>query len=691
MGCIKMKHNDSLGLVLAVALGVAPGAGSAAGEMVLALGEQDYFSELPVVLTVTRLPQAVSDVPAAVTVIDRQMIEAAGVADIPSLFRLVAGFQVGHDADARVSVTYHGASDAFARRMQVLVDGRSIYTPITGGVDWVDLPVSLEDIARIEVTRGPNGVAYGANSFLGVINIITFHPSDVQGFSFKTTLGDDDFRKGTLRYGGNSGNLDYRVTVEHREASGFRDYDFDGNGAIDINDSHRTAAVTLRGDYRATVNDYLSFQLGQSDGPRERGREGQIENPLRWQESNGDFQQLRWKRIRSSAEEVSIQFYRTYQKHADSYLISYPTTVFGPPVILPIDVNNNIETERYNLEFEHSFAPSVDWRMVWGAEARIDRGRAPGYLNSPYTVEHHLYRLFANAEWSSGDRWTANLGALVEHNEFNASRTSPRLAMNYKLNGGRYLRASYTEAFRTPALFEQEADYAARLADDVFIYPAGTVIDQLYYSGGGLKPEHMTSYELGFGGHGAEERVSYEVKLFNEELRDLITLYGDPAQAQGELLPSNYGVFKFTNDGTATIRGIEVQARLQPTEDSLISIAYSHAKAEGRVLENVSPLKYVDMATATPENTLSLLLAHSFPDNWRGSIGLYHVTDVKWIGGDTTSYTTADFTLRKQLRGIGAEGSVFFTARDFLGTYFDYINTIYQERRAYFGLELHLQ
>jgi len=649
---------------------VLAGNGLAADDMALAMAEQDFFAELPVILTATRLPQPVADVPAAVTVIDRQMIEAAGVEDIPSLFRLVAGFQVAHDRDARTSVTYHGASDAYARRMQVLVDGRSIYTPITGGVDWVDLPVSLEDIARIEVTRGPNGVAYGANSFLGVINIITFHPADVQGFAFKSTLGDDDFRKGTLRYAGNSGALDYRVTVEHRQDSGSRDFDWDNNGVHENYDSQRTTALTLRGDYRATVNDYLTFQLGQSEGPRGRGRNDQTENPRRWQESQGDFQQLGWKSILSSTEEFSLQFYRTSQKHRDNYvLLGFPVAPYGP---LDIDVNNNIETERYNLEFAHTFAPAPDWRFVWGAEARLDRSRAEGFLGSPDMFEHSLYRMFANGEWRSGARWTANLGALVEHNEFNGTRTSPRLALNYKLEEGRYLRASYTEAYRTPALFEQQADYAARLATAAFGFPEGTVIRQLYSSDGNLKPEHMTSVELGFGAHAPDRRFSYEIKLFHEESRDLIALYQDGT------------AYKFTNDGHNTITGFELQARLEPTDTSLISIAYSRADASGYMAGEG------DLSTATPENTLSLLLANSFPGNWRASLGLYHVTDVEWIGGDTTSYTTADITLRKQLQGNGAEGAVFVTVRDFLGAYFDYTNDVFQERRFYFGVELHL-
>lgn len=645
----------------------------------LALGEQDFFAELPVILTATRLPQAVADVPAAVTVIDRLMIEAAGVTDIPSLFRLVAGFQVGHDRESRTTVTYHGASDQFARRMQVLVDGRSIYTPITGGVDWVDLPVSLEDIARVEVTRGPNGVAYGANAFLGVINIITFHPAEVQGFTFKSALGEDSFRKGTLRYAGNSGALDYRITVEHRQDSGHSDLNWDGGAPKQANDDQRTSALTLRGDYRATVNDYLNFHVGGSEGPRERGYGPSEDDPIRQQQSHGDFQQLRWKHIRSSSEEFSVQLYRNYQLHADGVVADIPPFVLG--------LDYTIETERYNLEFEHLFAPAEDWRLAWGAEARIDYSRAPGYLGTPEAYKHNLYRVFANGEWRPDERWTLNMGVLLEHNEFNGENASPRLALNYRLSDDHYLRASYTEAYRTPAVFEERADAAVLLQQPFAPFPAGTVMDQIYYSDGNLRPEHMTSYELGFGSYSATHRVGYEIKLFREELRDVIAPYVDPAQSQDELL--NYGTYKFTNDGSTTITGFEIQGRIQPTDTGLISVAYSYANAAGYMRERVTPDQYHDMSLATPEHTLSLLLASSFAGNWRGSLGLYHVSHFEWPGaGDPVAYTTADVTLRRLYQDHGAKGSMFVTVRNLLGPYYDYVNDTFLEQSVYFGIEL---
>lgn len=138
--------------------------------------EDLFFSELPVVASVSRLPQRIADAPASVTVIDRDMIRASGARSLNDIFRLVPGFQTFAHSDTSARVNYHGITDHndYSPRVQVLLDGRSLHSPLfRNGVNWGLIPVALEDIERIEVVRGSNTVSYGTNAFLGVINIIT--------------------------------------------------------------------------------------------------------------------------------------------------------------------------------------------------------------------------------------------------------------------------------------------------------------------------------------------------------------------------------------------------------------------------------------------------------------------------------------------------------------------------------------
>jgi len=152
--------------------------------------EAIYFSDLPVVASVSRLPQRLADAPTAVTVIDRDIIKASGARDLNDIFRLVPGFQTYPNTTESARVSYHGMGEGdYAPRVQVLVDGRSMYSPLFGGgVNWAVLPVALEDIERIEVVRGTNAVSYGSNAFLGVINIITVDPALTHGVSVSTAM-----------------------------------------------------------------------------------------------------------------------------------------------------------------------------------------------------------------------------------------------------------------------------------------------------------------------------------------------------------------------------------------------------------------------------------------------------------------------------------------------------------------------
>ncbi|NVK87094.1 MAG: TonB-dependent receptor plug domain-containing protein, partial [Gammaproteobacteria bacterium] len=147
----------------------------------LTLDDPLFDQELPVVLSATRLKQPKSETPAAVTVIDHQTITQLGARSIAEILRLVPGMTVGYERGHTPEVGYHALGGENSRHLQVLVDGRSIYKAALARILWTDLPVSIDKISRIEVIRGPNSALYGANSYLAVINIITFHPEDQLG------------------------------------------------------------------------------------------------------------------------------------------------------------------------------------------------------------------------------------------------------------------------------------------------------------------------------------------------------------------------------------------------------------------------------------------------------------------------------------------------------------------------------
>lgn len=223
--------------------------------------------EVPQVLTPARLKQAQVDAGASVTVIDRDMIAALGARDIPEILRLVPGMMVTNESVSGHTwgVNYHGTNLTDIRRMQVLVDGMSIIQPGLARILWSDIPVAMDDIERIEVIRGPDAAAYGANSFTGVINIITTHPEDSTENLVRLTGGDRQVADGIVRLVQHGENSDGRVTLSAKSDAGFdhaRKY-------LPVHDDRRVATLNTRHEYRPTDHDRLEFQTGFSDSDRE--------------------------------------------------------------------------------------------------------------------------------------------------------------------------------------------------------------------------------------------------------------------------------------------------------------------------------------------------------------------------------------------------------------------------------------
>jgi iron complex outermembrane receptor protein len=234
-----------------------------------ALLADDLFIDneaLPQVLTATRLKQTPAEVPGSMTVLDNELIIASGARDISELLRLVPGMMVGNISGNQAAVNYHGTNASEARRMQVLIDGRSVYRAGLATVDWSDIPVAIEDIERIEVFRGPNTVSYGANALMAVVNIITRNPADSHGTRLKITRGQrgiNDFyaSQGT---GWNSGDL--RLSLSGQEDDGF---DSDRTGA-DYRDSRRLNRFSLAVSHTLSDDQSLDWQINAKDGTNQR-------------------------------------------------------------------------------------------------------------------------------------------------------------------------------------------------------------------------------------------------------------------------------------------------------------------------------------------------------------------------------------------------------------------------------------
>ena len=236
-----------------LALGVAASMATQANSDFM-MTEADWG--IPSVDSVTRQKQNITDVPSSVTIIDREMIDALGSTNLAEVMRLVPGFQVFYSNGLTFGVTSHGFTDRDPRRLEVRVNGRSVYLPQMSSVAWESIGVLPEDVDHIEVVRGSNVPAYGSNAILGAINIITRNPVKEAGGGVRATFASQDGQTVAVRHSDHSETVDLAVRAAVKRTDGF-----DG-----IDDEARTGHVVLNGVYTPALGHELDFEVGVSKG-----------------------------------------------------------------------------------------------------------------------------------------------------------------------------------------------------------------------------------------------------------------------------------------------------------------------------------------------------------------------------------------------------------------------------------------
>lgn len=582
-----------------------------------ALTESAFFEELPV-LSVSRLPQSVADAPGAVTVFDRDFIRATGYRDITRLLRLVPGFQVVNDRGHSALATYNGLGGDYSNRMQVLIDGRSVYSPsLAGGADWSGLPITIDEIERIEVLRGSNSTTYGSNAFQGVVNIITRHSRQDQGSAIGTRVGEEGLLDFSARHGGGNETMSYRIAANRLADRGFEK----------LEDNQRLNIVTLRTDLRLNPSDEATFWAGANDGTRINGFVGSPGNGMRTFTSRNRFAHLRWRRTLATDNELSVGVY-----HNDE-------TIFEPLSIVPLEVNR--QSTRDNIDFQHSFVAAQGLRVVWGAEGRRDWVQSQTAFFPTGEASSRLWRGFLNTEWRPWTALVINAGAMEEKYSGKTPRLAPRLFANWTVANGQTLRAGWTRAYREPALFEERGDLR------LFVGP--TLLQVYQYGPGTLRPERIRTSEIGWVSRYAPWNLTADVRVYWQNLSDLIDLRTAPPPAGAVALDPASRVY-FNREDDVRIRGIELQLKARPTRTTefMLGSAWVWINAGKLELDRTAPpaswnATWIQRYAGGLSSTLSFV-----------SVGHY-----RWIGSiDVPSYRYVDARIAYAIRLGGKHAEI---------------------------------
>jgi len=665
--------------------------------------ESVFLDDLPVVLTASRIAQSPLDAPAPVTILDREMIRASGFTEIHDLFRLVPGFLVADFPNGPPNVINFGMGDARSGRLQVLIDGHSVYNPFSGRVEWQELPIRIDDIERVEVVRGQNAAAYGANSFQGVINLITRSPSTESGYSASLTVGNRDIREYAGLFAGASGKLDWRVSVSDRTAMNYRDLATASYGG---GESIHYQVFNGQADYQLNVTDRLHVQLGLSQGDDTVSVLGNDIGPYPRKEDSR-FLQVAWRRAYAPGSEIVLQYFH-YSRDSSEH---YPDqTDWGP--VLPVTADFGMTMFRNDLEFQQTHAFSPGLLGVWGAVLRDEGVKSAHYLYEQGEEGGFQWQAFGNLSWAFAPKWTLNAGGMLERHYLTDTLFSPRMALNFSPASNQTFRLSAGRAYRAPTLMN------ARTLETFPLSDGSGIADVGYISPDALKPEQVDSVEIGYVGYFPQWGLNVDARLFSDRYRNYIDDHScdwDPATGTpdcGRDRPAEYdyylGVkatdpitnpnariydsqkaYEFYNiAGDLRIDGIQLQLDWRQPWLGRMVLGQSFSRIH---VDSAALAQEADLRGSVPAHTSSLLWMRDFPWNTAISAGAYHVGVMKWLNdGDwQPAYSKVDLRLAKRFGKRDSGDELAVTFQNLNGKYSEFHEGLFTaERRAFATLRV---
>ncbi len=508
------------------------------------------------VTSVSRVEERLADAPAAVFVITRDELRRSGVTTIAEALRLAPGVEVARRNAHSWSITLRGFNSDLANKLLVLIDGRSIYSPLYAGVFWDVQDTLLEDIERIEVIAGPGGALWGANAVNGVINIITRSAVDTTGAYVEAGGGNEEQGFAALRYGGTFGNgIAARGYFKGLDRDSLKNSD----GSDGVDDA-RLAQGGFRLDWEASSVDRFTtqgdFYQGDESGLfQEQFTMGTLPagSSVGKTDLSGGNVLMRWDRALRDGADFSLQGYydrtrrdipRTYDERRDTF----------------------------DLDFQHHLRRAGPHDLLWGA----------GFRSTSDQIENTLFATFEPTERRDAttsaflqdkievksERMFLTLGSKFEHNDYTGFEAQPSARFSWTINDRRSFWGSVSRAVRIPA----------RLDSDLRLtVPIGLVGIPFYVTADGstsYDSEELIAYEAGYRVR-PTDRLSFDVALFRNDYDRLQTV--EPLAPIVVLTPLPYVVLPHSIQnlmgGTST--GGRFVANWQPAERWQLRFQYS--------------------------------------------------------------------------------------------------------------------
>lgn len=582
--------------------------------------EELFFMKIPIVVTAARKEQSQFETAAATYVITAEDIRRSGMTTIPELLRMVPGLNVGQVDANKWAVSARGFRRRFSDKLLVMIDGRSVYTPLFSGVFWDVQDTLLEDVERIEVIRGPGGTLWGANAVNGVINIITKHAKDTQGGLVHAGTGDQEQGFGALRYGLKMGNDVYlRAYTKY-----FNRDDFVGG-----HDQWQAQRGGFRMDWDISYQDALTLMGDAYDGSSAQSVFRASLSPPETLQVNdtedvhGGNVLLRWQRRPSEESDITLQAYFDNAERERETL------------------DQRIDT--YDLDFQHRFTLGDRQEITWGMGYRLVSDELKNSFNisfDPDKRQTQLFSVFLQDQITIMENLWLTLGSKFEHNDFTGFEIQPSARFLWHPLPRHALWGAVSRAVRTPSRSQEDI----RLNVAAFPDRRGIPNVIAVLGNDSLQSEDLLAFEIGYR-HQLTQRLSLDVTGFHNTYDDLGTT--EPGVPFSETEPSPpHRVFPSVLDNLlhGETNGIEIAAdwqamrnwRLSPSYTWLNMSLHTDSKSEdtgrGGLVEGSSP-----------EHQFQIRSYLDLPYNLEQDTALYYVSRLHSI--DVSSYIRLDMRL----------------------------------------------
>jgi len=480
----------------------------------------EFFQEEAKIVTASRRSEPAWSAPAAVDVITAEDIRAYGFKEIWDALRYRAGMDVieGRSLDGnRALVSARGLDNEFVAEMQVLVDGRSAYSPLLGGVYWQDLPVQMQDVERIEIVRGPNAALYGSNAGLGVINIITKKPGPASCAHASAWGGVRSAYGASAAGEAARPDAGLRVSYESRADQGHPA----ANGASDGDDFLNLQKVHVRGRWAPDAKTELEVLGGGSW--MTAGIPGLAPDAETRHRQNFESAKATRRFDGDAALEASL---------------SRAETTIGIQPVFAGDVR--IRTYQYDAELLHRFSwLDGDVKSSWGADWRETGADSVQAFGSDPRASSRLVRGFTHHSVRLAETATLVAGASLEHSGTGGTQAAGQAALLLTPVDDHSFRLSYSYAPTIPPLLDQHASYS--------LAPG-----QRFVGNPSFGPERVSSWEAGWSARLLDGALTPRLALYYMEVRDSSVLAAAPG-GPGVLL-------RTTNQDRDFARGAELSA-----------------------------------------------------------------------------------------------------------------------------------